>query len=198
ILGSRIAARADLRTEGIAKDLIAFVLSKPVKPSLLFNRLQATLESARLDADCAEDSFDSRLAERLPLRLLVAEDNPVNQRVIERFLERIGYRADIVANGLEALASLGSHAYDAVLLDVHMPEMDGLEVARRVGERFPHSTRPRLIAMTASAMSGDRETCLAAGMDDYISKPLRMQALQDALERCAPDWRAVTPAQPHV
>jgi signal transduction histidine kinase/DNA-binding response OmpR family regulator len=189
VLGSGLTTRADLRADGIAKDLFAFVLSKPAKPSLLLRELQLALKNPQIGIPSApaERDFDPHLAARVPLRLLVAEDNRVNQRVIERCLERIGYRADLVTNGLEVLASLERQTYDAVLLDIQMPQMDGLEVARRVRERYVAATRPRLIAMTASAMNGDRERCLAAGMDDYVSKPLQIRMLQAALERCAPN-----------
>jgi CheY-like chemotaxis protein len=118
----------------------------------------------------------------LPLRILVAEDNPVNQKVILRILERIGYKADLAGNGLEVIAFLGRQQYDVVLMDVHMPEMDGLEASRRIRKQWLDG-RPRIIAMTASAMRGDKESCLAAGMDDYITKPVRIDELKAALDR---------------
>ncbi|HZN12195.1 MAG TPA: response regulator, partial [Blastocatellia bacterium] len=130
-------------------------------------------------------------AER-PLRILLAEDNPINQRVALQLLERLGHRADVVVTGQEVIEALRRRAYDVVLLDVQMPEMDGLEAARRICREWPRERRPRLIAMTANAMPGDREECLAAGMDDYLSKPVQLADLRLALGRVAarkPDSR---------
>ncbi len=126
------------------------------------------------------------MARDLPLRILLAEDNPVNQQVLLSMLQRLGYQAEVAGDGLEALAALQRQPYDVVLLDVQMPMMDGLEVARRVHAEWPPDRRPRLIAVTASAMPRDRESCLAAGMDDYLSKPLKLEELRQALSRCRP------------
>ena len=125
---------------------------------------------------------DARLADRLPLRILLAEDNQVNQKVALRMLDRLGYRADLAGNGLEALAAVRRTVYDVVLMDMQMPEMDGLEATRRIRHE-PLDAQPRIIAMTANAMEGDRATCLAAGMDDYLAKPVRMEDLSAALEQ---------------
>ena len=119
----------------------------------------------------------------MPLRVLLAEDNPINQKVALRILERMGYRADVAANGLEVLEAVARQAYDVILMDVQMPEMDGLEATREIHRRWPNGPRPRIIAMTANALQGDREICLAAGMDDYIAKPVRTDQLAAALER---------------
>lgn len=129
---------------------------------------------------------DAHLADRLPLRILLAEDSTVNQKVALLMLDRMGYRADVVANGLEVLAALERQPYDLVLMDVQMPEMDGLEASRQICQRWRGNTRPRLVAMTANALQGDRETCIAAGMDDYISKPVQIRELEAALLRCDP------------
>ena len=118
-----------------------------------------------------------------PLRVLVAEDNLINQKVVLKILERLGYRADVAANGLEVLQALRRQSYDVVLMDVQMPEMDGLEAARSVAAGWPAEKRPYMVAMTAYAMQGDREVCLAAGMDGYISKPVRVEELREALAR---------------
>ncbi|MBU4231729.1 MAG: response regulator [Proteobacteria bacterium] len=107
----------------------------------------------------------------------------------------MGYRADVAANGLEALAALERQSYDVVLMDVQMPEMDGLEASRRIKQNWPPGARPRIIAMTANAMQGDREKCLAAGMDDYITKPIRTEALVSALSQTQPKSRP-TDSQP--
>ena len=115
------------------------------------------------------------------LRILLAEDNVVNQKVALRMLGRLGYRADIAADGLEVLKALQSHHYDVVLMDVQMPEMDGLEATRSIRRMPGH--QPYIIAMTAHAMKGDREECLGVGMNDYVSKPVRIEELNVALQR---------------
>ena len=120
------------------------------------------------------------MAKTHPLRILLAEDNLVNQKLATRLLEQMGYRIDLASNGQEALESVARQKYDVVLMDVQMPEMDGLEASRRINAEFP-DTRPRIVAMTANAMQGDRERCLAAGMDDYIAKPIRVENLVAAL-----------------
>jgi PAS domain S-box-containing protein len=120
------------------------------------------------------------------IRILLAEDNVVNQKVATHLLDRIGYRADIAANGLEVLEALKRQSYDVVLMDVQMPEMDGLEATRRICLEWPANKKPRIIAMTANAMQGDREKCLEAGMDDYITKPVRREELALALSKCKP------------
>ncbi|MHB8120198.1 MAG: PAS domain S-box protein [Methanothrix sp.] len=126
------------------------------------------------------------------LCILLAEDNVVNQKVATRMLERLGYRADIAANGCQVLGALQCHPYDVVLMDVQMPEMDGLETTRRI-RRMP-GRQPYIIAMTAHAMKGDREECLEAGMNDYVSKPVRIEELQAAIERS----RSVGPDYSHT
>ena len=120
-----------------------------------------------------------------PLRVLVAEDNEVNQKVTLGMLGRLGHPADVVANGHEVLRALARKPYDVVLMDIQMPEMDGLEATRRIGERYDVSQRPWIVAVTASAMKGDRERFLAAGIDDYVAKPMKMDALSKVLERVA-------------
>ncbi len=116
-----------------------------------------------------------------PLRILLAEDNAVNQKLALRLLQQMGYRADVASNGIEAIECVARQTYDVVLMDVQMPEMDGLEASRRIAARWQTGARPRIVAMTANAMQGDREACLAAGMDDYITKPIRVDALVEAL-----------------
>ncbi|XZO00664.1 MAG: response regulator [Microcoleus sp.] len=125
-------------------------------------------------------------SKRDPIRILLAEDNVVNQKVATHLLDRIGYRADIAANGLQVLEILKRQSYDVVLMDVQMPEMDGLEATRHICREFPAHQKPRIIAMTANAMQGDREKCMAAGMDDYITKPVRREELALALSKCQP------------
>ena len=125
------------------------------------------------------------MAARHPLRILLAEDNAVNQKLALRLLERMGYRADVVGDGSEAITAIEDGTYDVILMDVQMPEVDGLEATRRIRATWPD--RPiRIVAMTANAMAEDREACLAAGMDDYVSKPIRVEELVAALERVTP------------
>jgi CheY-like chemotaxis protein len=123
------------------------------------------------------------MAARLPLHILLVEDNAVNQKLALRLLSQMGYRADMAGNGLEAIQALERQDYDVVLMDVQMPEMDGLEATRQIRKRLPAERQPRIIAMTANAMQGDREACLEAGMDDYISKPIRVDELVGVLEK---------------
>jgi PAS domain S-box-containing protein len=141
----------------------------------------------------SREAFDTHLAQRRPLRILLAEDNAINQMVALRLLGRLGYQADVASNGFEALAAVYHKPYDVILMDVQMPELDGLEATRRIRAEFAlspalaaSSAGPYIIAMTANAMRGDRETCLAAGMQDYLSKPIQVEALVAALSRCQP------------
>jgi CheY-like chemotaxis protein len=133
----------------------------------------------------ARPAMDGEMGARLPLKILVAEDNAVNQKLVLRLLERHGYAADVVENGLQAVAAVDSVDYDLVLMDVQMPEMDGLEATRRILANRPRGRVPRIAALTANAMAEDRATCMAAGMDDYLSKPIRPDELVAALERAA-------------
>ncbi|MCD6289803.1 MAG: PAS domain S-box protein [Anaerolineae bacterium] len=166
-------------------EFVAF-LTKPIKPSQLYNVLLHTLadQPATLIRPKERVHIDPTFAERHPLRILLAEDNVVNQKVALRILERMGYRADVAANGIEVLQALRRQPYDVILMDVQMPEMGGLEVTRRIRQLWPKDQQPRIIAMTAHALQGDREQCLAAGMDDYVSKPVQVEALSAALSRC--------------
>jgi CheY-like chemotaxis protein len=130
--------------------------------------------------------LDAQMAMRHPLRILVAEDNVVNQKLALRILQQMGYRADLASNGLEAIESVRRQTYDVVLMDVQMPEMDGLDAAREICARWQPNERPRIVAMTANAMQGDRDMCLAAGMDDYLTKPIRVERLVEALNQVRP------------
>ncbi len=125
--------------------------------------------------------LDPEQASRHPLRILLVEDNAVNQKLALRLLSRMGYQADVAGNGLEALDAVERRPYDLVLMDVQMPEMDGLEATRQIVDRVAVARRPWIVAMTANAMDGDREQCIAAGMQGYISKPIRVEELVGAL-----------------
>ncbi|RMH69562.1 MAG: PAS domain S-box protein [Gemmatimonadetes bacterium] len=168
------------------RQLFHALLTKPVKQSQLYNALLLALEGTPLPVPVREQKrpqIDSKMAERLPLKILLAEDNLVNQKLAIRLLERMGYRIDVVANGLEAVEAVARQQYDVVLMDVQMPEMDGLEATRTICRTYPPSQRPHIIAMTADAMKGDREKCLNAGMDNYITKPVKFDQLMNALEQ---------------
>ena len=167
---------------------ISVTVYKPVRPAQLLDALCRAMNVQVQNEKKAPPTptLDPNLARRLPLRLLLADDNPINQKVGLSILHKLGYRADLANNGLEVLKALDQKPYDVLFLDVQMPEMDGLEAARKICERWPAEKRPRIIAMTGNALMGDREKCLAAGMDDYISKPVRIAELQTALERWGP------------
>jgi PAS domain S-box-containing protein len=163
-------------------------LRKPIKPSQLYDTLMSVFGAvpASVQTPAPPEGSVEQLAERVPLRILVAEDNVVNQRLALLLLEKLGYQADVTADGLEALQALEREPYDVVLMDVQMPTMDGLEATRRIHQRWPEGQRPHVIAATANAMQEEREACLAAGMDDYLPKPIRMEELAAALGRCRP------------
>jgi signal transduction histidine kinase/CheY-like chemotaxis protein/HPt (histidine-containing phosphotransfer) domain-containing protein len=178
------------REEGSDKIGFAAYLYKPIKPSHLFDALITVFvghaDHAHEHQVSRNSLFDPHMAERLPLRILLAEDNVTNQQLAQHLLARLGYRIDVAANGLEALAALERQAYDVILMDMQMPEMDGLEATRRIRQTWQGNLGPRIIAMTANAMQGDREACFEAGMDDYISKPIRVEDLLQALQKCKP------------
>jgi PAS domain S-box-containing protein len=168
----------------LIKRYFAAFLNKPIKQSHLFETLNQVLvgQPIKIRHSCSlSPQIDPHLAQRVPLRILLAEDNVVNQQVGLHLLQRMGYRADVVSNGLEVLEALRRQSYDVVLMDVQMPEMDGLTATERICQEWSAGERPRIIAMTANAMQGDREMCLQAGMDDYVSKPIRVEELARAL-----------------
>jgi PAS domain S-box-containing protein len=176
----RIVALADAATWSSAAEIADVCVRKPVRTAILHSRL---VEGSGEPSSVREprSSREAPLAERLPLRILVAEDNAVNQRVVLRTLERMGYGADVVANGRAAVESVERSRYDVILMDVQMPEMDGLEAAREIRRSIDPSRQPRVIALTANALDGDRERCLDAGMNDYVTKPIRRGELERAL-----------------
>ena len=175
------------REAGDADKLFDAYLSKPIHQSHLYDTLVSLLaqESAPKEASVtpAKARLDPEMATRHPLRILLAEDNVVNQKLALRLLQQMGYRADLASNGIEAVESVERQTYDVVLMDVQMPEMDGLEASRQISARWRPPERPRIIAMTANAMQGDRDMCLAAGMDDYLTKPIRVERLVEALNQ---------------
>jgi signal transduction histidine kinase/BarA-like signal transduction histidine kinase len=164
---------------------ISSCVYKPIRPKQLLDALSQVFDRRKnsLRKAPAATAFDPLLASRLPLRILMADDCRVNQKVGQGFFGRLGYRADIVSNGLEVLQALEQQPYDIVFLDVQMPEMDGYTAAREIRRRWKENGKPRIVAVTGNAMQGDREKCLEAGMDDYISKPVRIEDLRRTLER---------------
>ena len=160
-------------------------LSKPIKPSQLYNVLVSVLENkpVKTKIEKKEISFDAELAAKHPLSILLVEDNMVNQKVATRILEKLGYRADVAGNGLEAIEALERQYYEVILMDIQMPEMDGEEATREIRARWPQSEQPYIIAMTANALQGDRENFLGIGMDNYVSKPVHIDELMTALRQ---------------
>ncbi|MEL6162832.1 MAG: response regulator, partial [Cyanobacteria bacterium J06628_3] len=163
-----------------AKSEFTALLNKPIKQSQLYDtcvRILCEQQISVLPSTSPISKFDSQLSAKLPLRILLVEDMPLNQKVAVHMLQRLGYRADLANNGLEALASLHRQDYDLVFMDIQMPEMDGLQATRNICKEWLPPKRPWIVAMTANAMQGDREECLNAGMNDYVSKPVRIEAL---------------------
>jgi signal transduction histidine kinase/CheY-like chemotaxis protein len=161
------------------------LLVKPVRRGPLHRALIQALSgvSNPAKAKMKVGRFDQNFAKRFPLRILLAEDNMVNQKMAVRLLAKLGYRADAVGNGLEVLAALRRQTYDLVLMDIHMPEMDGLEATRRIVQAYG-SARPWIAALTASVMSENRDDCFAAGFDDFLVKPMNMDEVENSLQRC--------------
>ena len=161
------------------------MLTKPVKPESLLRVIDEAFGAVRVtETGMRPHTLDPDLSKKYPLRILVAEDNLVNQKVASRILDRMGYRVDVVGDGLEVLTAVDTVHYDVILMDVQMPEMDGLEATRRIRELSPRDGRRQwIVAMTASAMDSDREAALDAGMDDFVGKPVRIEELQAAIIR---------------
>ncbi len=179
-----------LTSVGSTKDLrehFDAAILKPIKPSTLFDTLVGLYATTRRPSAGAAvvPTLDRELGRRHPLRILVVEDNAVNQKLALLLLSKLSYNADIAANGREAIIALERQPYDLVFMDLHMPVLDGLSATREICERWPAAQRPHLVAMTASAMIEDRQQCQAAGMDDYIDKPIQISALARIVEGCS-------------
>jgi CheY-like chemotaxis protein len=168
------AAEAEAADSGV----IQATLTKPVPPRTLHDvMIQVGGRGAQPQAP--------QEVQPGTLRVLVADDNALNQKLLRRLVTKVGHTVDVVSNGREAVAAVAQQAYDAVLMDVLMPEMDGLAAAEAICRRWPRGNRPRLIALTAMAGPGDQERCLRAGFDDYMSKPVRLEELTEALKAAA-------------
>ena len=169
-------------------EMFAASITKPIKASRLYDALINVLAESEPPERVArvEPSNGAVLADRHPLRVLVAEDNGVNQKVALAMLQRLGYRADLAADGMEAVELVRLVPYDVVFMDLQMPHLDGVDATKQIIAEHSPQRRPRIIALTANAFEEDRDACLAAGMDDYLSKPLKMQQLEEALLRARP------------
>jgi len=163
---------------------VAF-LNKPGKPAELYEifvnqwRSSPRIEQTRPKLTMTQTD----LAQKKPLTILLAEDNLINQKVALRILERLGYRADAVANGLEAVKAARRQPYDVILMDMHMPEMDGVEATRQILQEYSGEQPPFIIAMTAAAMPADKARCIAAGMEEFLAKPIQLNELVNILQR---------------
>jgi len=173
---------------------ISGVLTKPVHQSQLFDAIVGVLNASAGKLPYKYNPVAREWLPVPPMRILLAEDNVVNQRMAQLLLERLSQTADVVSNGIEAVNAATHLPYDLILMDVLMPEMDGLDATRLIRERLPRTRQPRIVAMTANALSGDRERCLAAGMDDYISKPIQLPELAKVIERNRPGAPAMSAA----
>lgn len=168
-----------------SSDVLTRLIFKPLKHPLLLETLVDYSDKISKQGRRASTRFTpelSDLAEKIPLEILIAEDNPINQDVAIGLLKKMGFAPEAVDNGAKVLQAVGQKNYDLIFMDVQMPVMDGLEATRRIVTSFPASTRPKIYAMTANAMKGDREKCLEAGMDGYISKPVNIREVIEVVE----------------
>ncbi len=187
----RLAVLTSIRSLDTARQLAVPYLIKPLKPAQLLQTLQTLCDgkSAKEPNSSAEASrpnpklpiIDSHMAQYCPLRILIAEDNTVNQKVVVRMLERIGYQATLAETGVEVLAALRQQPYDLILMDMQMPDMDGLTATRMIQQEWSPLIRPTIVALTANALPGDRERYLENGLDDYLGKPIRLNDLIELL-----------------
>jgi CheY-like chemotaxis protein len=185
-----IAPPNDRHPKETVRELYNLYLTKPITRSRLFDSLMTVLGELNLITARPEKSR-LKLGERLPLTILLAEDNPINQIVASSILDEMAYKTDLAETGLQVLEAMHKRAYDVIFMDMQMPDMDGLEATRRIRADFPPDRQPVIIAMTANAMEGDRQQCLDIGMNDYISKPVLPEAVEAALEHwCKPGINA--------
>ena len=202
VLASSLTRRELTEDDRRSRLAVAAVVTKPIRRvalrSALVGALGGTVDDAASDRPTL---LDPAMGREHPLRILVAEDNPVNQRLALRLLQRLGYQADVVANGRQAVDALENRAYDLLITDLEMPVMDGIAATKHIVQHRPPPERPWIVVMTAAAMQGDRERILAAGADDYVTKPIRPADFVAALRRCVegtPPSREDRPAVPHL
>lgn len=196
ILLTSMGLWADTPREDVA--LFLSCVNKPVKPSQLFAILAqargvAGEPAAQTKAPAPPRKEKERLSDRFPLEILLVDDNAINQKVALRLLQQMGYKADVANNGLEAVSAAERKCYDMVLMDVQMPELDGMDATRRI-RKLTLARQPIIIAMTANAMRGDREKCIESGMDDYLTKPIQPERLQQTIAEWAEKGRALATA----
>lgn len=162
------------------------VIPKPVRSSTLYDTIARIENETPLEQEERGllTEAESEVGSLYPLKILLAEDHKINQKVIKKLLSKIGYSAEVANNGLEALERLENNQFDLVLLDVQMPVMDGISAAQEISKRMPQETRPWMTALTANATKEDRNRCLAAGMDDFLTKPIHCEQLKAALIHC--------------
>ncbi len=183
ILISTPGTEIDQQLFALARQVVT--INKPVKPAVLCKSLLQVLQVdtvQHIPRSVLQSNQEELALHPQHLKILLAEDNAVNQRVILRILEKLGFQAQIAANGYEVLEALRQQSFDLILMDIQMPEMDGLEATRRIIAEWPSDQRPKIIALTANAIQGDRETYLEAGMDGYLSKPINVDLLQDTIQ----------------
>jgi two-component system sensor histidine kinase/response regulator len=190
-----IAPDSKLPTE-VPRAGMTACLPRPVSRSRLIATIDEILRPARALRRESRAPVRVQCPDKIPpLPILVAEDNPVNQKVVQAILNRLGFQATCVANGCEAVEAVRMAPYDLILMDCQMPEMDGYEAARRIRAIEPEGRRARIIALTANALAGDREKCLAAGMDDYLAKPVRYEDVAQILHREFARWTSAPAAR---
>ena len=161
-----------------------WVESEPGVGSTFYFTITAPVMEEKVQNSSKDVGINTRIAEQHPLKILLVEDNVVNQKIVRHLLQRMGYEADIANNGLEALSALRRQSYNVVLMDVQMPEMDGVTATEHICKEWAKENRPWIVALTASGMWGERDRCLASGMNDYLCKPVRIQELIQVLQRC--------------
>ena len=179
------------QTDNLEKSPKHFTLNRPYRLDQLQQQLDTIFKkpgviARSLPSAVPKSQFQNDLATEHPLRILLAEDNLINRKVALRMLERLGYTADIATNGLEAVEAFSRQPYDLILMDIQMPEMDGIQATQRIRQEYLPNQQPRIIAVTANALMGDRETYLASGMDDYVSKPINVEELMRVLQNSQP------------
>lgn len=186
-----IAPPNDPHPKEVVRELFNLYLTKPITRSRLFDSLMTVLGELNLITLRTEQPV-LKLGERLPLSILLAEDNPINQIVATSILDEMAYKAEIAETGLQVIAALKAKSFDVIFMDMQMPELDGITATQRIRAEFPKNKQPIIIAMTANAMESDKQACLAAGMNDYISKPILPEAIEAALERWCSTSKSIT------
>lgn len=187
-----IAPPNDSHPKAVVRELFNLYLTKPITRSRLFDSLMTVLGEVTPNTPKTHANH-MKLGEQLPLSILLVEDNAINQMVAVAILEEMAYQVDVAENGLKALAAVKNKSYHVIFMDIQMPEMDGLEATRQIRAKLPSTQQPIIIAMTANAMDGDKALCLAAGMNDYISKPILPEMIASALQHwCKPNSTTMT------